>query len=472
MAEIPGLKKEDLILYKFSPINEEYCLCNVLGSGSYGLVLLGIHKATKQFRAIKIMQKAGRDVRRILDEIDVLSKLTHPNILQMNEVFMDDVNLYVVAEYCQGGELFNVISKKGSFSESDACVIMKQVLSAVCYAHKNNIVHRDIKPENILLLSPSPSSSSFSDLTVKLIDWGCAKVLPPKERLHVLDGTPYYIAPEVLAGDYDEKCDVWSTGVVMYILLCGYPPFNGKKTEDIYKAIKKGNLKFPGKEWSVVSQEAKELISKMLEKDPKKRCSALEALDHEWFQKHMNKGTQGVNLAKSIFDNMKKFKKEKKLEQATVGFIVNQLINKEDHKDLMKQFQEWDTNGDGVLSREELIAGYVKTYGKADLDVIDNMIKGVDWDGNGVIDYNEFISCAMNKEKILSEDNLELCFKTFDSDGSGGIDADELMHIFHMSNATEEERELFEQLIKEVDTNGDGVIQYNEFKDFISKFLS
>ena len=122
-------------------------------------------------------------------------------------------------------------------------------------------------------------------------------------------------------------------------------------------------------------------------------------------------------MAKNVLSNMKRFKKNRKLEQATVSFIINQLLSKDERTELLKQFQEWDKNGDGVLNREEIIEGYTKTYGKVDENEIDNMIQSIDLDGNGVIDYNEFLNCAMNKEKIMSNENLEIAFKMFDMDG-------------------------------------------------------
>ena len=343
---------------------------------------------------------------------------------------------------------------------------MKQVLSAICYSHQNNIVHRDLKPENILL------DDKGSDLTIKIIDWGCAKSFKKNEKMTNADGTPYYIAPEVLEGNYDEKCDVWSCGVILYIMLCGYPPFNGETDDDILVAVKKGKFDFPKEEWSSVSKEAIELIKGMLTYEPNKRLSALECMSKNWFEKNKDKNTSNKKMAKSVLGNMKKFKRGRKLEQATIGFIVNQLISKEERKELVKQFQEWDTNGDGVLSRDEIIEGYRKTYGAVDENEIDNMMMSIDLDGNGVIDYNEFLSCAFNRDKIMSKDNLELTFKAFDSDGSGKISADELMTIFTKGDKNHANREVFEKMVKEADENGDGEISFDECKHIMTKFFS
>jgi calcium-dependent protein kinase len=210
----------------------------------------------------------------------------------------------------------------------------------------------------------------------------------------------------------------------------------------------------------------------MLTFESNKRISALECLRHNWFIKNKNKGISDKKTAKNIINNMKKFKRGKKLEQASISFIVNQLISKDERKELIKQFQDWDTNGDGVLSRDEIIEGYRKTYGAVDENEIDNIMKSIDLDGNGVIDYNEFLSCAFNRDKIMSKDNLELTFKAFDSDGSGKISVDELMTIFTKGDKGHANREVFEKMVKEADENGDGEISFQEFKTIMAKFFS
>ena len=462
------IKKENLIIHKTHNISKEYILGKTLGKGDFSHVRLAIHKDTKQDRAVKIIQKKKVDMKRLLAEISIVSKLSHPSIMEVYEVFEDTKKVYIVSEYCKGGELFDIISKKRNFSEKEACIIMEQLLSGICYSHKNGIVHRDLKPENILLEDKS------RNLEIKIVDWGYATQMKQRERLHEMDDISYYIAPEVLEGDYDEKCDIWSCGVILYILLCGYAPFYGENDKEIYNQVLKGEYDFPKEEWQNVSEEAKNLVQKMLEKDTKKRITALDALQDKWFKINKQKKTSNKLLAKNVLSNMKKFKKNKKFEQATISFIINQLVLKEERKDLEKQFKEWDKNGDGVLSRDEIIEGYKKTYGFVDEGEIDNMINSIDLDGNGVIDYNEFLTCTMNKEKILNNDNLEICFKAFDSDNSGKISLDEISAIFNSGDKekiNKEELEVFKKIIKDADENGDGEISFKEFKDLMRKFF-
>ena len=460
------IHKENIISHKTSNISKEYTFGKTLGTGAFGQVRLAIHKATKQTRAVKIIPKAKVDIELLVNEISVLSKLSHPNIMQLYEIFDDNTNIYIVSEYCKGGELFDIISNRGNFSEKDACIIMKQLMSAICYSHQNNIVHRDLKPENILM------DNDNNDLTIKIIDWGCAQTIKTTKQSNKADGTAYYIAPEVLKGEYNEKCDIWACGVIFYILLCGYPPFNGETDDEIYLDVLKGEFEFPEEDWSEVSDEAKNLIKKMLTKDVNKRISALDSMQDPWFKKFEAKETYDKKLAKNVLKNMKKFKKHRTLEKTIISFIINQLVKKEERQELEKQFKDWDTNGDGVLSKEEIINGYKKTYGKVDEYEIENMIKSIDLDGNGVIDYNEFLACSMNKDKILRNDNLRICFNEFDKDGSGKISIDEISNIFKKGDQdNKEDMEAFKKMIKDADENGDGEISFEEFQDIMNKFF-
>ena len=236
------LSKSNIISSKTIPISKEYKLGKTLGSGAFGIVRLAVHKATKQTRAVKVLKKSNQDINLLMREVEILSKLSHPNIMQIFEVFQDQSSFYIVSEYCKGGELFDILSQKGSLSEKDTAHIMKQVLSAISYSHKNNIVHRDLKPENILL------DDNSKDLFIKIIDWGCAVSFSTDKKMHEADGTAYYIAPEVLREEYDEKCDVWSCGVILYIMLCGYPPFNGATDDEIFEKVRIGEFDYPKQE--------------------------------------------------------------------------------------------------------------------------------------------------------------------------------------------------------------------------------
>ena len=288
--------------------------------------------------------------------------------------------------------------------------------------------------------------------------------------MSTIKGTPYYIAPEVIKEVYDEKCDIWSLGVIFYVLLCGYPPFNGDTDVEIMQNVQKGKFVFPKEEWDDMSKEVKDLITKMLTYEPSKRISAKKLLEHPWFSQYEEKIKQDKKVAKSAFENMKRFKRNKKFEHATIGFIINQLVSKEDRADLLKQFLIWDKNKDGVLNKEEIIESYKNVYGTIDQDVVENIIKSIDLDGNGVIDYNEFLNCTMNRNKILSKKNLEYAFNAFDKDGNGSISIDEIMSIFKKTS-NNVDKKVFEKMMKDADSNGDGSIEFEEFNSIMEKFF-
>ena len=458
------ITKSLFIQYKEGLIEKDYDILETVGSGAFATVKKVVHKLTNQTRALKIIKKSEEeDQKNLIREVNILSKLVHPNIMQIFEYYEDETFFYIITEYCAGGELFNELIKKGSFKEIEASFIMKQIFSGVSYIHSNNIVHRDLKPENILLDTEEGKN------IIKIIDWGTARYFDKNKKMNRISGTPYYIAPEVIMGNYDEKCDIWSCGVIMYILLCGYAPFNGETDEKIFEKIKLGKYTFPKKEWDYVSSEAKDLIKHLLEYNPKKRYSANDVLKHHW----MIKGNINVKIDKSFvlhsLVNMKKFHAERKLQQAALTYIVNNLVSKKEKNKLLEVFQSFDTNKDGVLSKKEILNGYKKIMPFEDATKeVEKIMNTVDIDGNGTIDYNEFVLATINKTKLLDKEKLEQTFKLFDKDGNGFISKEEIEEVLGTSVIDSKE---LDKMIKEVDKNGDGQISLVEFKEMMVKLI-
>jgi len=283
-------------------------------------------------------------------------------------------------------------------------------------------------------------------------------------------GTAYYIAPEVIKGEYNEKCDVWSCGVILYILLCGYPPFNGDDDQTIMDKIAIGEYDFHSVEWKGVSEDAKKFIRRLMEIDVAQRYSAAQALDDPWLKEVLGQQEIDEPLAMSALKNLKSFRAERKLQEATWMFLVTYMSTREEKAELLKTFQALDENGDGQLSTDELVKGYRKIMGDAEAEAeVEAIMKVVDVNGSGYIDYTEFVMATINRQKLLSKDKLESAFKMFDKDGSGFLEIDEIKAIFGGQRNIDEK--VWEDLIKEVDANGDGKISLNEFEDMMMKLL-
>eukprot|EP00830_Metopus_es_P017914 TRINITY_DN6067_c0_g2_i2.p1 TRINITY_DN6067_c0_g2~~TRINITY_DN6067_c0_g2_i2.p1 ORF type:complete len:423 (+),score=78.40 TRINITY_DN6067_c0_g2_i2:63-1271(+) len=388
-----------------------------------------------------------------------------PHIVKLYEFYSDSKYYYMVTEYVDGGELFDEIQRRKGFSEEMAADITGQLLSSIVYCHERKIVHRDLKPENILI-----DEVTESKIKIKVIDFGTAESFKTNEKLKTTMGTPYYIAPEVLMKSYDEKCDIWSCGVILFILLSGIPPFNGPTDEDIMKSVKKGKYNFNNAIWEDISESAKDLIKKMLEFIPAKRIAAKDAYCHEWIEKKKFNQLK-PETAHALLMNLKNFHTEQKLQQAALMYIATQLLTKKERDELQQTFMALDKNADGKLSRDELIEGYTIIYGDKLRAVkeVDALMEKVDIDHNGFIDYSEFLVASTNKTKVLSKENLKRAFQLFDKDGSGSISGEEIKHILGFGKKFSET--VWNKVIAEVDQNSDGTISFDEFEKMMNKFL-
>eukprot|EP01071_Lankesteria_metandrocarpae_P002084 Lankesteria_metandrocarpae@DN2067_c0_g1_i1.p1 len=270
---------EKLVPPNANPIHSCYILKALIGEGTWGAVHLAIERQSGLTRAIKkIPKRRGAEMHRFRQEVKMMRGLDHPNIVTLYETFEDYANIFLVMEHCKGGELFQRLADSRYFSEQLAASIVRQMLSAICYCHSKNIAHRDIKPENFLFLSEDDHSP------IKLIDFGLAKLFSMHRKMKTKVGTLYYAAPQVLRGQYTSKCDLWSIGVVMYILLTGVPPFNGVTETAIVDQILKSDANFNDERlWTRISKQGKDLIRRLLCRNEEGRLTAEEALRHDWF---------------------------------------------------------------------------------------------------------------------------------------------------------------------------------------------
>lgn len=397
---------------------------------------------------------------RMLFEVQLLRSIDHPHIIRIFEFFTDDKNFYLITEYCEGGDIFSMIQKASSFSERTAIRIMKQVINAVLYCHLNGIVHRDIKSDNILFLKNDINSP------IKLIDFGISVKFEKDTKLKEKTGTVLYIAPEVISGDYDEKCDIWSCGVLLYMMLCGQPPFNGSTRREVMMKIKKGSFSFKAKIWTLITAEAKDLITQMLTMDPDKRPSCRQVLSHPWFLRD-----QDIKInSMAYLENMKKFEVHSQLMQAILTFISTNIIQHEDTRELETLFKSLDVDHDGKLSKAEIEEGYRQAYPQYDTATIkrfvENIFEQADGNHSGQIDYTEYLISAMDKTKLMSKDKLEKAFHSFDLNGDGSITKDEWEKCLGGIKLTDID---WKNFLEEVDSNKDGSISLQEFMTFVEQ---
>lgn len=438
-------------------LQKAYYILSKLGKGSFGTVFKVVHKNTGQFRAMKVIKKdtiqLQDDEREFLKEIEILKNTDHMSIIKIYEYYEDDINFYIITEFAAEGELLENIVKFPNFDESFVRRIMKQIMSAVTYLHKINITHRDLKPENILV-----SGIKENDMDIKVIDFGTSNYVQKNKNLKLKVGSPYYIAPEVLQGSYNEKCDIWSCGVILYVLLVGYPPFNGDSTKDLFEAIKKGNFIMEGFEWDVVSREAKDMVKKMLTKNFHSRPTAQQCIEHEWMQKDQD---NNINKEfKNVLKNLSNLHHQDKLQQATVAYIVHFLTPSSEFDQLKETFKSLDKNGDGTLSLDEIKAGFEKLFGSVTGEVeVEKILEEVDIDGDGTISYEEFLNIVINKAKVINEKNLQLCFESFDSNKDNKLSAEEIRKALGAKD-----NEYVKELIGLIDENNNSEIDFEEFK--------
>ena len=445
---------------------------NLLGEGAYGKVVKVRHKISKVLRAMKIIHKdkmslGSEEEEALINEINVVKSLDHPNIMKVYEFFNKDNCLYIISELLSGGELLDKINESGNLSEDVSAFLMKQVFSAVDFCHQKGIIHRDLKPENILIESEEEANKEF--FTVKIIDFGTSGKLKNGEMFNLTVGTPLYVSPEVLKNKYNEKCDMWSCGVIMYMMLCGQPPFKGETDEEIYQSVKEGKFSFDDEKWDEISRDAKDLIKNLLIKDINKRFSARQSLSHPWITKHRRNKNLDLKKLNEIITNIKNYSAKFKLQQLTLAYIVHNLTSKEDCEFLREVFIIFDESGSGKLTKEQLIKGLniVLSLEEAEKEV-NRLMSIIDVDGNGFIEYEEFLRAGLNKEKIITKENLETSFKLYDINKRGKVNAQELGKVLGQGNDNKGD-EVWQELIDEADIDKDGEINFNDFKTIMEK---
>ena len=411
-------------------IRKDYKFCETLGGGHFGTVRKAHRRNEKkpyQYYAIKSISNRNltkKDYEDLVKEVDIISGLDHPNIIKFYETYHDEYYFHIVMELCKGKEVFEKIANQGNISEKKVVNIIFKVLLAIAHCHSRGITHRDLKPENILF------DSLKMDSEIKIIDFGLSRKYSQDEKMHTILGTPYYVAPEVLKGEYDEKCDIWSIGAMTYLILCGEPPFTGVSNNEIFKKIVRDDLKFNPYKWKNISSNAKDFVRICLNKNANLRPSASKAVEHKWFSSVIKETHSIKKLSKESLINFKNFNIRNTFKQTIMKYLLNTL-NEEEICIYKNTFFAADYYNNGLVEKGEI----KKAFNLSNLEItdeeIDNLFDVIDGSRQkGGIGYTEFLMASIDQKVLFTKDKLEKAFNYFDLNNSQYIEFEDLKEAF------------------------------------------
>ncbi|KAL5704190.1 non-specific serine/threonine protein kinase [Ranunculus cassubicifolius] len=456
-------QKYPSVLPKKTPnLREHYLIGKKLGSGQFGTTFQCTEKSTGNQYACKSIPKRKlvcvEDYEDVWREIQIMHHLSeHINVVRIKGAYEDAVFVHLVMELCAGGELFDRIVARGHYTERKAAHLIKTIVGVVEACHSLGVMHRDLKPENFLF------ASCDEDSALKAIDFGLSMFYKPGDTFSDVVGSPYYVAPEVLRKCYGPEADVWSAGVILYIILSGVPPFWAETEPGIFRQILRGKLDFESEPWPGISDSAKDLIRKMLERNPKKRLTAHEVLCHPWIVD--DRVAPDKPLDSAVLSRLKNFSAMNKLKKMALRVIAERLSD-EEIGGLKELFKMIDTDNSGTITLEELKNGLKRVGSELVEAEVKSLMEAADIDNNGSLDYGEFLAATVHLNKLEREENLVSAFSFFDKDGSGYITVDELQQACRDFGLSEVH---LDDMVKEIDQDNDGQIDYGEFAAMMRK---
>ncbi|KAE8098803.1 hypothetical protein FH972_016840 [Carpinus fangiana] len=440
-------------------IELQYELGRELGRGEFGITYLCTDRATGETFACKSISKkklrTAVDIEDVRREVEIMKHLPqHPNIVTLKDTYEDENAVHLVMELCEGGELFDRIVTRGHYTERAAAAVTKTIVEVVQMCHKHGVMHRDLKPENFLFGNMKETAP------LKAIDFGLSVFFKPGERFTEIVGSPYYMAPEVLKRNYGPEIDVWSAGVVLYILLCGVPPFWAETEQGVAQAIIRSVVDFRRDPWPKVSDNAKDLVKKMLDPDPKRRLTAQQVLDHPWLLNA--KKAPNVSLGETVRARLKQFSVMNKLKKRALRVIAEHL-SVEEAAIIREGFKLMDINNKGKINKDELKIGLHKLGHQVPDTDVQILMEAGDVDKDGYLDYGEFVAISIHLRKMGDDDkHLHKAFEFFDRNQSSHIEIEELRDALADDIETNSE-EVINGIMHDVDTDKDGRISYDEF---------
>uniref|UniRef100_A0A7S0FJV3 Non-specific serine/threonine protein kinase n=1 Tax=Pyrodinium bahamense TaxID=73915 RepID=A0A7S0FJV3_9DINO len=433
----------------------------VLGQGLCGDVVLAYGKIDNRRYALKTIRKtqvASSKLQQLTAEVEIYLSLDHPNICRLHDVYETEADICLLTECCEGGELYFRLQRRGVYTDADAAEAARQMLRAVGYLHSHRVVHRDLKLENFLYESEESSSQ------LKLIDFGFAYQWNPSTLMKAPCGSISYVSPDVLSGQgYTNKCDLWSLGVIVFILLVGYMPFSGSEEQQI-ACIQAGRYTKKQEPWSKVSNVAQTFVKSLLTVDPEKRLSAEQALEHP-FIKDSNRrpASKGSNTGvdDDIVDALRSFKEATQFRRACLSVMAWSLTN-EERAQVRDAFIEIDKSRQGTITMGELKQVLGQKFEVTD-EQIKPIFEALDTSHNEEIHYSEFLAAMVSTRIAMHDDLLSATFRRFDIDNSGFITQDNMRTVLGESFDGAE----VEELMKEADVSNDGKISYEEFIEYM-----
>jgi calcium-dependent protein kinase len=403
-------------------IGSVYNLGKVLGRGQFGTTRLAELKKDNKTYACKSIAKRKltlpedrEDVKR---EVQIMHHLKgHPNVTYLRDTFEDKQSVHLVMDLCAGGELFDAIQRRGMYSEAAAASLMRTIVEVVAHCHNMGVIHRDLKPENFLM------ESLQDDARCLCTDFGLSVFFNPGQQFTEVVGSAFYVAPEVLKRRYGPEADIWSCGVILYILLSGVPPFWGETEQQIFDSILKGKLDFESAPWPSISDEAKDCVRQMLTMDAKKRASADTILQHPWMKE--NGVASDKPLGDAIYARLSNFAGMHRLKKQAMKIIASSMPADE-IAGLKAIFLSIDVDQSGTITASELNEALKKKGASLKPEDVESLLTLIDSDANGTIDYEEFLAATLSQHQMEQEENLRAAFAHFDTNGDGIISREEL----------------------------------------------
>mmetsp|Transcript_12024 Transcript_12024/g.14588 ORF Transcript_12024/g.14588 Transcript_12024/m.14588 type:complete len:566 (+) Transcript_12024:225-1922(+) len=470
-------------------IRDLYDIGRELGRGAFSVVYQATCRETGEQVAVKVVSYStfrpgdlDRQKRILENEVRIMQKISveipdNPNLIRLKRVVREETRMGIVMELLRGKELFERIVKRKNYTEHDAAMLMVKIMKAIQALHKTNILHRDLKPENLVF------ESEGEDAEVKISDFGLGSVVGWPDVHNSVVGTPNYVAPEVVSVRprgpfYGPPCDVWSMGVILYILLVGYPPFYHDVPRELFKLIRRGRYEFHERKWSGISDAAKDLVTRMLVVDRTRRITIEEFLQHPWILSQ----APNNNLDDTLH-NLKKLNAKRRFKAAAMAVVwgvqlglrrkllslvdnsVANVFNLQELSRIRDTFYKYASK-DATMSVPAFTAT-MKELGFNDIP-IQRVFDLFDQNGDGRIDYKEFLT-KLATLRESGEPALKFCFDIYDEDGSGYISRRNVSSVLasviseNVADKSQVSVQL-EQIFQSFDVNGDGRISYEEFK--------